>query len=417
MSASEKMRVPPSGPFLTGGNTNDVLTRNADGTGSWKAPSVSADPAAFKGTYFVNPAFVGTSTGSASNPFTTYAAAFAFALSLGVTNGIIYQAPGSSVVENVVLPTTGEWELAAQPGQGSLTTFITGNLDVSSTASRRCALTNLRVTGNLSGNCSAGTHRMLMSGTTVNGTTTLTQTGAGIQRLATRSGTSAAAAGGNVQSCIYTGAVAIAGTFWGSDAIFSTSLAVTATSSFSFCDMPPTTSVTSAGIVDLFMTNCSNAVGGSLAFTCGGGSLRLRPDFATLSELQRVGTVNTGAVAIKALIGSTLSQVLSGNTGAALAGILPAGMMVVEACLTLLTSSGGTLGNAVVNVTYTDMTGTLVTEAVTTALNVAGALGSKARGSLQISQNGATAVAWSVTGITAIGVLTFQADIAIRQAT
>jgi hypothetical protein len=417
MSTRENIRVPPSGAFLSGGVVNDVLTRNADGTASWKTPSVAAAPAAFKGTYFIDPAFAGVSTGSASNPFTSYAATFAFALSQGITNGIFFQAPGSIVVENVVFPTTGEWELAAQPGQAALTTFISGNVDISATASARRALTNLRVTGNITGNCSAGTQRILMSGTVVIGTTTLTQTGAGIQRLATRSGTSSATAGGNVQSCIYTGAVSVAGTFWGSDANFATSVAVTTTSQFAHCSLPPTTTTTSAGTVDLVLIDCTNNTGGSLAFTCAGGQMRLRPDYATLAELQRVGTLNTGNVTMKALIGSSATIVAGGNFGVTpLSGILPAGLMVIEACLTLLTSSGGTAGLAVLNVTYTDMTGALVTEAVTPALNVAGALGSKQRGALQISQNGATPVSYSVTGITAVGVLTYELDAAARQA-
>jgi len=376
---------------------------------------VAAGVAPFLGTYHVDPTFTGTQTGSESNPFTSYAAAFAFAATALVANGIIYQAPGTNAVENVVFPTTGEWELSAQPGQAALTTGITGNVDISATASARRALTNLRITGNITGNCSVGTQRILCSGTSTTGTTTLTQTGAGIQRLATRSGTSAAAAGGNVQSCIFAGATSIAGVFWGSDAIFSTSLSVTATSSFSFCDMPPITS--STGAVALFMTNCSNAIGGPLAFNATSGTLVLKPDYATLSELQRVGTTFTGAVSLKSLINNSSRSVQVGAVGVTpLSAILPAGLMVYEACLTLLANGGTATGNAVLNAVYTDATGTLVTEAVTTALNVAGALGSKARGVLPVTQNGGSAPSFSVTGITVALGLSYQVDVSIRQA-
>jgi len=386
---------------------------------SWSVSAaawVAAGVAPFKGTYYVDPGFVGLSTGSQSNPFTSYAAAFAFAAGLGITNGIIFQAPGTNAVENVTFPLTGEWELAAQPGQAGLTeAVITGNIDISASASARRALTNLRMVGNLTGNCSAGTQRILCSGTTVTGTTTLTATGAGVQRLATRSGTSAAAAGGNVQACFFQGATSIAGTYWGSDAIFSVSLSVTATSSFSFCDLPPT--ISSTGATALFMTNCTNTVGGSLAFTATSGTMQLRPDYATLSELQRVGTVLTGAVSIQGLTGRSSVSVQPSNVGNTfISGILPAGLQVMEACLTLLTNVGGTTaGNASLNVIYTDATGTLVTESVAT-LNVGGAIGSKARGSLPFSQNGATAVLFSVTGITNATGLTYELDVAVRQA-
>lgn len=369
----------------------------------------------FRATYNVDPTFTGSQAGSESNPFTSIAACFAAALALGITNGIIYLAPGANTVESVTFPATGDWEIAARSALGDATTFITGNVVCSSTASARRGLTNINITGTLTGNCSAGTQRILCTGTNITGATTLTQSGAGIQRLSSRSGTNATVAGGNVEACFFVGAVSIAGTFWGSDAIFNTSLAVTATSSLSFCDLPPV--VSSTGAVDIVMTNCSNAIGGSVAFTATSGTMRLRPDFATLSELQRIGTLLTGAVSIKSLIGASIASLQNNNVGSTpLGGILPPGLQVAEACLTLIANGGTATGNAVINVIYTDATGALVTEPVTTALNVAGALGSKARGTLPFSQNGATAVSFSVTGVTNAAGLSIEVDLAVRQA-
>lgn len=372
--------------------------------------------APFRGTYHVDPAFTGIQLGSESNPFTSIAATFAFAVTAAVANGIIFLAPGTNTTENVTFPLTGDWEIAAQPGQASLTTSITGNVDCSASASCRRAFTNIRVIGNITGNCSAGTQRILFAGAIVNALT-LTVSGGGVQRVASRSGTSAAAVGGNIQSCIFLGAVSIAGTYWGSDAIFNVSLTVSTASSFSFCDMPPTTTTNGAAQVDMFMTNCSNAVGGSLAFTASSGSMRIRADAATLSEFYRVGLVLTGTVSTLGLLGQGASRVVQVTNvpSTQLCGVTPASLMVIDACLTLLTNAGATAGNAVLNVIYTDMTGTLVTEPVTTTLNVAGAVGSKARGSLQISQNGATPVSFSVTGITNATSLTYECDVAGRQ--
>jgi hypothetical protein len=377
----------------------------------------AAGIAPFRGTFYVDPLYTGAvHTGSESNPFITIADAFAAAALQGLTRGIIFLAPGANTVENVTFPLTGEWEIASQMTLGNVgNVTIAGNVDISASASARRALTGVTVTGNVTGNCSAGTQRIIFTCVTVGGTTTLTQTGAGVQRLGTRGGTSAPGSGANLGYSQFTGAVSVAGTFWGSWAAFQTSVAVTATSSFDFCDMPPTTSA--AGAVAIWMSNCSNTVGGPLAFTSTSGNMQLRPDPATLSELQRVGCVLTGTVSIKCQSAASFRGVQVTNVGASpISQILPAGLMVCEACLTLLAGTGTATGNATLNVIYTDATGTLVTEAVTTALNVGGAVGSKARGTLPFSQNGATAVSFSVTGITGATGLSYQCDVAVRQA-
>lgn len=372
----------------------------------------------FRGTYYVDPTFAGTQRGSASNPFTSVTAAIAAAVAAGLTRAIFFLAPGANTVENITFPATGDWEVACEQATAALVTTITGNVDVTATASARRNFTNVQVTGNVSGNCSAGTLRVMLTAAIVQGTFSLTQTGAGVVRMATRGGVFDAQAGGNIAACLLVGAVAVAGTFWGANAVFSTSVSVAASSSFTACDMPPTTFTTGAGNVDLFFYNCSNTVGGSLAFTASSGAARLRPDISTLAEFMRVGINTTGAVTLRGQIGGPSVSVQTTNVGASgIAGKTPPGLMVIECCLTLLTNAGATAGTAQLNVNYTDMTGTLVTEAVPgAALNVAGAVGSKARGSLPFSQNGATVINFTVTGITNATSLTYQCDVAVRQA-
>lgn len=374
----------------------------------------------FRGTYYIDPTFAGTtSTGSEQNPFKTTAAAWAFALSVAVTSGILYLAPGTNLVENPTFPLTGDWEIACQVKPGVFIATITGNVVVSSSASARRSLSSVNVTGTLTGNCSAGTLRVyLLTQVQIAGVTTLTQTGAGVCRLNLGSPVQDFTGLGSLQNFLV-GAVTIAGTISGSNGIFQNSLSVTGTSSLQDCLMPPTTTLAGAGTIDLWLFNCSNAVGGSLAFTAsGGGQLRLRCDGVTLNEFARVGLVPTGNVALFAANGgrsSTTTQVSNvGVTG--ILGRFPAGLQVMEACLTLLTNAGATAGNAVLNAVYTDAAGVLVTEPVTTALNVAGAVGTKARGTLPFSQNGTAAVSWSVTGITNATSLTYKCDVACRQA-
>jgi hypothetical protein len=386
--------------------------------GSANTPAGPTQP--FRGTYYIDPTFAGTtSTGSEQNPFKTTAAAWAFALTAGVTSGILFLAPGTTLVENPVFPLTGDWEIACQMKPGLFTATITGTVTVSSSASARRTLTSIAVT-NLTGNSSAGTLRVILtSGVSISGTTTLTVSGAGAVRLGTGSPVQDFSGFGYLQNFL-TGAVSIAGTFDGSNCIFSTSLSVAvSTCSFQDCLMPPVTTLTGAATIDMWLFNCSNSIGGPLGFgASGGGQLRLRCDGVTINEFARVSIVPTGNVALFAANGGrSFGGNLTTNSGPnAIFSRLPSGLQVAEAVLTLLANGGTATGNAVLNVVYTDMTGTVVTEPVTSALNVAGALGSKGRGVLPFAQNGAAGVSWTVTGITVATGLSYRVDVAVRQA-
>jgi hypothetical protein len=375
--------------------------------------------APLKGVYHVDPTFAGIQLGSESNPFTSITACFAAAATAGFTHGAIVLCPGCNTTENVTFPLTGDWEIRGSQTYGLFSTIITGNVVSSSSASARRTLRSVQVTGTLTGNCSAGTQRIvLLDGSLITGATTLTVTGAGIQRLSSGSSVNEFSGSGILQN-FFQGAVTLTGQFAGSSAIFSTSLSVTMNSSFVDCLMPPTTIANTAGGIVFYMQGCANSVGGSLAFTVsGGGFLIMQCDGTTLEEFSRVGLNITGDVRMQSFMGgrSSVSTQVTNVGVTPLLGKLPAGLQVIDACLTLLANSGTTAGNAVLNVTYTDATGTLVTEVVTTALNVAGAVGSKARGSLQYSQNGASTPSFSVSGITNSTGLSYKCDVAIRQA-
>lgn len=87
--------------------------------------------------------------------------------------------------------------------------------------------------------------------------------------------------------------------------------------------------------------------------------------------------------------------------------------MQCTATLTLL--AAGTLGTAVLNVIYTDLTGALQTKPVTTGLNITAAVDTEASGTFIFSQNGATAIAFSVTGIVTPGALSYSIGVAAVQ--
>jgi hypothetical protein len=374
-----------------------------------------------RGTYYVDPLFAGVQTGSESNPFTTIAAAFAAAAAQGLTRGIVFLAPGATCVENVVFPAVGDWEIASLLSYGVFSATINGTVDSSCSASSRRTLNAVNVLGNITGNCSAGSHRFsVLNGGNCQGTITLTASGAGVNRLGTGSPVNEFSGNAYMQNFL-TGNVSVAGSFTGSSCVFGPgSLTVTQTSSFVDCLLPPTTILNGTGAL-FYMQGCANAQGGPLTFSVlGGGFLQLQCDGTTLEEFARVSTILSGDVRlVNSFLGgrsSTTTQVTNvGVTG--ILGRLPAGLQEAQACLTLLTNTGGvTAGNAVLNAVYTDATGTLVTEPVTTALNVGGAVGSKARGSLQFSQDGSATVSWSVTGITNATNLSYKCDVAFKQA-
>jgi len=373
-----------------------------------------------RGTYYVDPLFVGVETGSESNPFTTIAEAFADAAAKGLTRGIVFLAPGATCVEDVTFPLTGDWEISSLLSYGVFSATIQGNVVSNATASARRIINSVNVTGNLSGNCSAGSHRVtILNGASIQGTTTLTQTGAGVNRLGTGSPVNEFSGNAFMQNFL-TGNVSVAGSFSGSSCVFGPgSLTVTQTSSFVDCLMPPTTTLNGTGAL-FYMQGCANSQGGPLTFAVlGGGFLQMQMDGTTLEEFARVSLVLSGDVRIaNSFLGgrsSTTTQVT--NVGVTpILGRLPAGLQEAQACLTLLANGGTATGNAVVNAVYTDATGALVTEPITTALNVAGAIGSKARGTLPFSQDGSGTVSWSVTGITNATGLSYKCDVAFKQA-
>lgn len=373
----------------------------------------------FRGTFFVDPLFTGVQTGSMANPFTTIAAAFAAGAAQALTRGIITLAPGANCIENVVFPLTGDWEIACSLKLGVSDTTITGNVDISSTATARRSLTCLSVTGNLTGNCSAGTLRSLLTAASIAGTTTLTVTGAGVHRLTT-AGVSSDFSGVLGGFAFLSGAVSVAGTVQAYNCQFGASLAISLGPNHSFvnCALPPVITTSLASTATLYFFYCNNTLAGPIAVTALTGICLLRPDFATVSDtFQRIGLVLTGNVQLKSLAGASATSTSATNVGTApLGAIVPAGLQVIEACLTLLANGGTAVGLATLNVVYTDATGVLVTEAVTTALNVAGAVGSKARGSLPFTQNGGSVVSYNVTGITVATGLSYRIDVAIRQA-
>jgi hypothetical protein len=395
----------------------------AIGPGRWEIDNAVESAEPFRGTYFVDPAFVGVHTGSESNPFTTIAAAFAAGVALGLAGGIVFIPPDVAVVENVVFPLLGNWEIASQMQLGFNTAGITGNVDVSCSTTARRALTNLRVTGNVSGNVASGVNssRLMLTNTFITGTLTLTGTGTSFWRCSARSAPIEGPAGGPATGGgAISGAVSIAGSWYSFNYNLFVSLSFTQGSQFGFGTLPPQVTSNGSGTVLLWLNGISNTVGSPLTFTAASGALQVRPDGGSLAELLRVTMLTVGSViCISENSNNRFRLTLTNNSGPnALAARTAESLMVCEATLTLLANDPAAAGNAVLSVTYTGLSGALQTKVVTTTpLNVAGAIGDEVSGVLPFSQNGATAITFTVSGITNNTGLQYSAGVAVRQAT
>lgn len=142
--------------------------------GSTWIPGMAAQ---FGATFYIDPTFAGTSNGTPSAPYPSYATAIAAAPSSGA---LLIQAPFTNTVENVTFPALGNWE-AKCDSVGRAT--ITGNIICSSPVQAFYRFTNLTITGNTSGLASNPTPNasnfLVLTNSQVLGTTTMTASASG----------------------------------------------------------------------------------------------------------------------------------------------------------------------------------------------------------------------------------------------
>jgi hypothetical protein len=390
-------------PIITGPNA--ALTSNAAGTAAtWITVGT-----AFRGTFYVDPASTAQPrTGAQDYPFASIAAAFAAAAAAGIVSGEVILAPGTTTVEDVVFPVAGTWELKSDVQWGYAIATVQGNIDVTCTSVARRALTNLAVTGNVTGNGAAGATRMRFTNCGVSGNVALT--GVWTTAFVGGSPTGNNGLGGFVGGTCSTPAVTVHSFYYFVGAVTFAG-ALHSWGSYYTGDF---FSTGGAGNYARFYGTYFFKVG--ITFTASSGTLAVLPDGESTTILLQNGFLVSANVTVQSINGQNAIRPTQSNNVAstALAGRFPEGLMVCEATLTLLVA--GTAGAATLNVIYTDLAGNLQTKPVTTALAVAGAPGDEVRGTFPFSQNGATPVAYSVTGITTPGALSYKVGVAVRQA-
>lgn len=388
-----------------------------------------ANGAPLKATYYVDPSFAGTSTGSQSNPFTSIASAFTYALAQGITKATIFL-PLGDITENVVFPVAGgTWEISGVANGVVASTGgsrIIGTITCDTTGVSFLRLSNLSITGNTSGNAPNGT-AILLTETAVrqNGSITLTQSGTGTNNLFLRGiGNPSASKQGGSNTLLVSVAGIINAENWVLEGGFNESSLSSFTpypgSQFQACWFGSTSGSPIPIGLNALALNCAFydcIFVGPTTFTASVSNYVIYMDGASLTSLLNpiAGVILVGTGILLKTLGGNVSakNTIAGNVGSTAFGARNQdGIYEVVFDNTILVA--GTTGSLQLNAIYTDMTGTLVTVPVGGTLNIASAAGTKSAGSLIFRHNGAAApIAFSYTGVVTPGAMSVAASVAL----
>lgn len=373
--------------------------------------------APFVGRYFVDPEFVGVSTGSSANPFRSFADAFALAVALGVVNGIVFIPAGQNIPENIVFPTSGSWEIACISRLGNVGNpilqgaVLSGTIDLTANVPCTRALTNLVCLGAITGvapNASSSC-RLRVTCCSFGGPVSLTALGTGIWRLSLIGPSIAGDI--NLNGSIST--LTITGDIFAQNYTFTGLTSCSGQVWTDICECTANWAYTGGAAQNWRFWRFNPNAG--VQINTVGGPLRLLLDSMTASTLYFNGlTLGADVTAVTLNANASALLTLANNLGATpLMGPYPAGLVVAEASMQILVP--GTTGAAALNVNYTDLGGVARTLAIVPGLNVAQPAGTEARGILPFQKNVA-GVSWSVTGIVTPGALSYSAAINLRVA-
>jgi len=276
-------------------------------------------------------------------------------------------------------------------------------------------LSNIQVTGNITGNANHGgtASRFRCFNMIAGAAVTLTATGGSFWRAAFvgQGPADGVGLGGATQ-----GNTAVAGSidtsFWSFIGTCTQSVGGTY-----FCTSHNAGFITNAaGAITLKFYNVDFS--GGVNFNATTGSLVAVLDGASAANAMAQNLTVTGSVTIQTIDSNRgTRQTIANNVAASNLGIYPTSLCRATATLTILTP--GTLGPTVqVNVIYTDMTGVVRTKPIlSAALDITSAAGTEASGEVVFSQNGATTLQFSVTGVTTPGALSMSLGMAVHQET
>ncbi len=352
----------------------------------------------FLATYYVDPSFVGTSTGSADSPFPTIALAFAAAIALGLGGALIKLPPLAVVTEDVTFP-DGNWEIECE--QSSRLATIDGTVNCSPiVAGSQYRLTNLTVNHAITGTATNVSAFCILKNTRAQSTVTLGGVGTGgwFFVCVGDSGTNFNALSGFVKGNLnVTGSVQAHLYEFLGDVTYTVTPALFDTCRFQDMNMFANAAASGIGVQ---MFDCTFVF--PFTITGAGGPVKVLMDGPTLTSALTLGLTLAGTATHKTSNGgaSSLTTISTNIAPITLAQRAPAGLYSGHVDMQLLLAAGA--GNATANVIYTNMAGVLTTTPVA-SLDVSGASGNEASAVKPFQHNGATDIKYSVTGISTPG--------------
>jgi len=400
-----------AGAGLTGGgalSTNPTLTLSAENQARLAF--------AFAKTYHVDPAFGGTPDGAINAPYTSIGAAITAAVAAGLTACRFVIPPNTVFTENVTMPSiAGSWELCCEGGSGGIPVtpvgLITGNITCTTAAGQAgFKLTNLSVTGNVSGNAVSGAGNFLYhQGCKISGTVSLTGSGGGFWfHLIQGFGDTQSAFSGNQGATTVFGGIA-------ADKTDFTGAIDTAASSVQLANCRLPTAITCGGLDLLACLFVSSST-----ITGSGSTITVKMDGSTYATALDRGLTLVSAVIKTQNANMSVTRTFANNIGASTLNggattiKSPPGMYRMSAVLDLL--AAGTAGTAQVNAIYVDTQGVTQTLAIPLAtLLITAAVGTEGRGEVLFYHNGSNGIQYSVTGVVTPGALSAQLVVAAKR--
>lgn len=351
----------------------------------------------YRAEYFVDAASTHTSEfGTKVFPFKTITAAFAAAVAAGLTRAVVVLPTGITHVETWSYPSGGGyWTVEGRGDGGGGRTSITGSCVCTSVTQSVFTLKNVNLSGTITGVATSASGNFLyLRDSAITGNVTPTVSGSG-QWFGNfiGSGTNFFSFGGSCAGLVtfpaqtqlftenwYLGGAVVAGsgpsffrsTRFQTGSISGSSLAL----GFQDCEFGVATTITGTGGSPLDVTADGHSAAGLAQVGLTLSNAKLKTKNANLSVTRTV----TGAITASEFNGSS-----SAHT--------PPGLYRASGDLTQLIA--GTSGNTDLKVTYTDMTGTLVTATICTIATNAVA-GTKAGSAVTFQHNGASSITYSV---------------------
>lgn len=360
----------------------------------------------FRGEYYVDPAApVSFRNGSQAFPFASVADAFSAAAVAGYSGAVIWLPAKAALLESIAFPNGGDWEIAVP---GNARASITGNMSCSSVAQTVCRLTNIVLSGSLSGVANSGGGNFLyVTNSLISGAVNMTGSGPGYWFVVCDGYvTTFFSFGGAFQSTCN-----VAGGILAKNWSFAGAVDVTSTCGMDGCRVPASFKV---GAVGAEFTNCITA--GAMVITGTGASVVLMDGYTYRYALQNGLTFN-GCVLKTNAANASAQKLVSANvpiasfTGSG--GLAPKGLYEVIATQELM--APGIAGASSVNIHYVDMRGVAQVVTITPPLPVAVAGAPAVQGAFYFSHNGSAPINYSVSGITTPGTLSIDLNVAIRR--